>query len=149
MKSTLYPDDWPDIDKELYLRSIKLFSAVKDLLGVKIELYSDAKVLQGDIFLFNHFSRLETFIPQFLIYQKTGTFCCSIASGEFFEEENLLSEFLRHTGVYPHDHPRLFPLLAGQILRGRKVVIFPEGGMVKDHRVIDKKTGSGSRKCLS
>jgi esterase/lipase len=33
----------------------------------------------------------------------------------------------------------LFPLLAGQILRGRKVIIFPEGGMVKDRRVIDKR----------
>ncbi|MGR8981742.1 MAG: alpha/beta fold hydrolase [Gammaproteobacteria bacterium] len=139
MKPATYPEEWPDIDKELYLRSIKLFSAVKDLLGVKMELYADAKVLQGDIFLFNHFSRFETFIPQFLIYQKTGAFSCSIASGEFFEEENLLSDYLRHVGVYPHDHPRLFPMLAGQILRGRKVVIFPEGEMVKDRRVIDKK----------
>jgi len=39
--------------------------------------------------------------------------------------------------VFPHNHPRLFPLLAAQVLRGRKVIIFPEGGMVKDRRVMD------------
>jgi len=139
MNSPIYPEDWPDLDKALYLRSVKLFSAVKNLLSVKLELYADTKVLQGDIFLFNHFSRFETFIPQFLIYEKTGAFSCAIASGEFFKEKNILSDYLQHVGVYPHDHPRLFAMLAGQILRGRKVVIFPEGGMVKDHRVIDKK----------
>ncbi|WP_024297049.1 alpha/beta fold hydrolase [Methylomicrobium lacus] len=138
MNSPIYPEDWPDLDKALYLRSIKLFSAVKNLLSVKLELYADTKVLQGDIFLFNHFSRFETFIPQFLIYENTGTFSCAIASGEFFKEKNMLSNYLQHVGVYPHDHPRLFAMLAGQILRGRKVIIFPEGGMIKDHRVIDK-----------
>jgi len=139
MNSLIYSEDWPDLDKALYLRSVKLFSAVKNLLSVKLELYADTKVLQGDIFLFNHFSRFETFIPQFLIYEKTGAYSCAIGSGEFFKEKNILSDYLQHVGVYPHDHSRLFAMLAGQILRGRKVIIFPEGGMVKDRRVIDKK----------
>jgi len=134
-----YPDDWADIDTTLYNRSVKLFNAVKNILSVKIELYADLRALQGDIFLFDHFSRFETFIPQFLIYEKTGAYSCSIASGEFFDEDTLLSRYLKQVGVFPHDHDRLFALLAGQILRGRKVIIFPEGGMVKDRRVIDKK----------
>jgi esterase/lipase len=41
-------------------------------------------------------------------------------------------------GAVPNDHHRLLPLLAENILRGRKVVVFPEGGMVKDRRVIDE-----------
>ncbi len=139
MKHTIYPQDWPDIDTGIYKRSVKLFSAVKNLLSVKLELYADNQVLQGDIFLFNHFSRFETFIPQFLIFEKTGAFSCAIASGEFFKEDNVLSDYLKQVGVFPHDHPRLFAMLASQILRGRKIIIFPEGGMVKDHRVIDKK----------
>ena len=139
MNPTAYPHDWPDIDTGLYKRSVKLFSAVKNLLSVKLELYADTQMLQGDIFLFNHFSRFETFIPQFLIYEKTGSMCCSIASGEFFNESNMLSNYLQQVGVFPHNHPRLFAMLACQILRGRKVIIFPEGGMVKDRRVIDKK----------
>jgi esterase/lipase len=138
MKQMTYPEDWPDINTGLYIRSVKLFSAVKNLLSVKLKLYADTQVLQGDIFLFNHFSRFETFIPQFLIFEKTGGYSCAIAAGEFFEEDNVLSNYLSQVGVLPHDHPRLFAILAGQILRGRKVIIFPEGGMVKDHRVIDK-----------
>jgi esterase/lipase len=138
MTKTPYPDDWEDINTTLYNRSIKLFSAVKNILSVKIALYAEPRALQGDIFLFNHFSRFETFIPQFLIHEKTGAYSCAIASGEFFEEDNLLSSYLKKVGVFPHDHGRLFPLLAAQILRGRKIIIFPEGGMVKDHRVIDK-----------
>jgi len=139
MKQNTYPEDWPDIDTALYNRSVKLFRAVKNLLSVKFELYADTQVLQGDIFLFNHFSRFETFIPQFLIFEKTGAYSCAIAAGEFFNEDNVLSNYLKNVGVFPHDHPRLFAMLAGQILRGRKVIIFPEGGMVKDRRVIDKK----------
>ena len=139
MKQTNYPEDWPDIDSAYYKRSVMLFSAVKKLLSVNLELFADEQTLQGDIFLFNHFSRFETFIPQFLLYEKTGAYSCAIASGEFFDETNFLSNYLKEVGVFPHDHPRLFAMLAGQILRGRKVIIFPEGGMVKDRRVIDKK----------
>jgi esterase/lipase len=137
MQRPTYPDTWPNIDTALYKRSVKLFSAVKSLLSVKLELFADTQVLQGDIFLFNHFSRFETFIPQFLIFEKTGAYSCAIASSEFFKEENVLSNYLKQVGVYPHDHPRLFAMLAGQILRGRKVIVFPEGGMVKDRDVID------------
>jgi hypothetical protein len=110
------------------------------MLSVHLELHADPQVvLEGDIFLFNHFSRFETFIPQFLIYEKTGAYSCAIASSEFFDEDTVLSRYLKHVGVFPHDHDRLFALLAGQILRGRKVIIFPEGSMVKDRRVIDKR----------
>ncbi len=139
MNKKTYSDDWPDIDTKLYNRSVKLFNAVKNMLSVKLDLHADTQVvLEGDIFLLNHFSRFETFIPQFLIYEKTGAYSCAIASGEFFTEDTVLSRYLKHVGVFPHDHDRLFALLAGQILRGRKVIIFPEGSMVKDRRVIDK-----------
>ncbi|MEQ1529161.1 MAG: alpha/beta fold hydrolase [Methylococcales bacterium] len=137
MNEFIYPSDWPDINTKLYKRSVNVIHGLKNLLSVKLKLHADQQVLHGDIFLFNHFSRFETFIPQFLIYEKTGAYSCAIASGEFFKEDNVLSRYLKHAGVYPHNHPRLFPLLAGQILRGRKVIIFPEGGMIKDRRVID------------
>lgn len=138
MTETFYESNWPDIDQALYNRSAKLFHVVKNMLGVKLALHADPQVLQGDIFLFNHFSRFETFIPQILLYEKTGAYSCAIAAGEFFKEDTVLSRYLKHVGVFPHDHQRLFAQLTGQILRGRKVIIFPEGGMVKDHRVIDR-----------
>ncbi|MCU0736293.1 MAG: alpha/beta fold hydrolase [Methylotetracoccus sp.] len=137
MTEAKYPDDWPDIDTVLYDRSVKVFRSVKRLLGVNIELHAESQPEQGDIFLFNHFSRFETFVPQFLIYQRTGAYSCAIASSQFFEQDTALARYLKSVGVFPHDHPRLFPMLAAQILRGRKVIIFPEGGMVKDRDVMD------------
>lgn len=134
-----YPDNWSDIDKTLYNRSVRVFDTVRKVLSVKLKLHADTHVLQGDIFLFNHFSRFETFIPQFLIYEQTGAYSCAIASGEFFQQDNVLARYLQNVGVFPHDHDRLFSLLTTQILRGRKVIIFPEGSMIKDHRVVDDK----------
>ena len=138
-----YPENWSDIDKTLYNRSVRVFDTVRKVLQVKLKLHADAQVLQGDIFLFNHFSRFETFIPQFLIYEQTGAYSCAIASGEFFQQDNVLSRYLQQVGVFPHDHDRLFALLTTQILRGRKVIIFPEGSMIKDRRVIDEKGNYG------
>ncbi len=134
-----YPDNWSDIDTALYNSSVKVFNTVKKMLGVKIILHAGTQIQQGDIFLFNHFSRFETFIPQFLIFEQSGAYSCAIASGEFFEEDTILAKYLKKVGVFPHDHNRLFPLLAAHILRGRKVIIFPEGGMIKDRDVIDDK----------
>jgi esterase/lipase len=138
-----YPETWSDIDKTLYNRSVRVFNTVKKVLSVKLTLHADTQAMQGDIFLFNHFSRFETFIPQFLIYEQTGAYSCAIASGEFFEQDNVMSRYLQHVGVFPHDHDRLFPLLTSQILRGHKVVIFPEGAMIKDRQVIDEKGNYG------
>lgn len=137
MPKTPYPDNWSDIDTRLYERSVRVFSTVKNMLSVKMKLHADTQIQQGDIFLFNHFSRFETFIPQFLIFEQTGAYSCAIASSEFFKGDTVLSRYLKTAGVFPHNHQRLFPLLAAQVLRGRKVIIFPEGGMVKDRRVMD------------
>jgi esterase/lipase len=131
-----------DIDPAVYARSARVFRSVKKLLKIHFELHGDLGLIdQGQIFLFNHFARFETFIPQYLFYEARRVQCCSVASAEFFQEDNLLSAFLRDVGVVPNNHPRLMPWLAEQILRGRKVVIFPEGGMVKDRRVLDRKGG--------
>lgn len=138
MNDTAFIDQWQDIDIDTYQWSVKIFRSLKKLLRVHLKLHAEGQVEQGDIFLFNHFSRFETFIPQYLIYEKSGAYSCAIASREFFEDNTLLAKYLASVGVLPHDHKRLLPLLAEQILRGRKVIIFPEGGMVKDRRVLDK-----------
>jgi esterase/lipase len=130
-------NEWSDIDPETYEWSITLFRMIKRLLKVNIKLYAADQIRRGDIFLFNHFSRFETFIPQYLIHEETGAYSCAIASAEFFREDNALSRYLKKVGVIPHNHPRLLPWLSEQIMRGRKVIIFPEGGMVKDRRVLD------------
>lgn len=108
-KKTSYPDDWPDIDTTIYDRSLKLFRLVKNMLGVKIKLHAESQPEQGDIFLFNHFSRFETFIPQFLIHERTSAYSCAIAASEFFETDNALARYLKNVGVSPMTTRACFP----------------------------------------
>lgn len=144
MSKPSYISDDLSINTSTYDWCVKAFRTTKKLLKLNIKLhdqvegYSNAAA-QGDIFLFNHFARFETFIPQYLIHEATGAYCRSVASREFFDEEDRFSQFLYSVGVIPNDLPNLFPFLAREILHGRKLVIFPEGGMVKDKRVVNQK----------
>jgi esterase/lipase len=126
------------LNQKAYNWTVRSVSALTRSLSVNINLHQDGdQVEQGQIFLFNHFARFETFIPQYLMHQKTGAYCRSIASGEFFKANDTFANYLRSVGAVPHDLPGLLPFLAEEILRGRKVIIFPEGGIVKDRRVLD------------
>ncbi|RCK48993.1 alpha/beta fold hydrolase [Thalassospira profundimaris] len=117
--------------------TIRAMTALRANIDISIKMHGPRDHLdQGDIFMFNHFARFETFIPQFLIALETGVYCRSIASGEFFAQDNTFSRYLRALGGVPNDYERLLPFLAEEILRGGKVVVFPEGGMVKDRRVL-------------
>lgn len=129
-----------EIDTAVYDRAVRLFRFAKRFLHLNFKLHApEAEVHQGQIFVFNHFARFETLIPQYLIYECCGAYCCAIAHRELFEIDENLTRLLLSMGAIPHDYPQLMPLLATQILRGRKVIIFPEGGMVKDRRVVDRK----------
>ena len=134
-----YPPEGYDIDAGLYDWSARVFRVIRKFLRVDIQLRGKDRLGSGDIFVFNHFSRFETFIPQYLIYEATGAFSYAVAAAQFFRDDDLLCRYLSRVGVVPTDHPRLFPLLATQVLKGRKLVIFPEGGMVKDRRVVDSR----------
>jgi len=131
-------DEAFDLNQQTYDWCVRAFDRIKKLLGVRIKLHHEhGQIEQGDIFLFNHFARMETFIPQYLIYQETGAFCRSIAAAEFFKGNDRFTQVLYDLGAVPSDHPDLMPMLARDILKGRKIVIFPEGGMVKDRQVVD------------
>lgn len=118
-------------------RTVRYMTRLQRALSLNIRIHRPhGRIDDGDIYLFNHFARFETFIPQYLIYKQSGTLSRSVASSEFFNNPTL-GRYLRGVGAVPNNHPRLLPFLASEILKGRKVVIFPEGGMVKDRRVID------------
>ncbi len=137
------PDN-PEISTRVYDCCVRAFRTTRKLLKLNIKMHQEGSgendpVHQGDIFLFNHFARFETFIPQVLINEATGAYCRSVASAEFFEGDERFAQFLYSIGVVPNDLPNLFPFLAHEILHGHKLVVFPEGGMVKDKRVVDHK----------
>lgn len=128
------------ISEQVCTWTIRILSALRSRLRIHIKMHHHECVLdEGQIFLFNHFARFETFIPQYLIHLETGAYCRSIASKDFFGDDGFLSDYLLSLGAVPNNYPNLLPFLGAEILRGRKVVIFPEGGMVKDRQVLDEK----------
>ena len=129
-----------EISPDTYRWCGKAINTVEERLGLKIRVHHDGDLFeQGDIFLFNHFARFETIIPPYIIYKKTGAYCRSVADSAIFTAGDTFAKFLKSIGVVPNNTPGLLPFLAAEILRGRKIVMFPEGGMVKDRRVLDDK----------
>jgi len=127
-----------DINEAAYQWCVRAFSLLHERLGLNLRVHdADGKIEGGQIFLFNHFARFETVIPQYIIHQATGAFCRCVASKELFAGSEAFAKFMWGVGAVPTDHPGLLPFLAAEILRGRKVVVFPEGGMIKDRRVLD------------
>ncbi len=126
------------LNPSTYEWTVRSFHRLKKLLGINIKLHGDTALLdQGEIFLFNHFARTETFLPHYVIHQETGAFCRCIATKAIFSGSKAFRNYLCQVGVIPNDYEGLFPLLVAEIIRGRKVIIYPEGGMVKDRRVLD------------
>jgi len=120
-----------------YRWTARVFAMLERVLKVSFKLHAAEHLHDGEIFLFNHFARFETFIPQYFIYRQCGAFSRSIASSEFFRPDDAFSEFLLSVGAVPNRLPDLLPFLAAEALNGRRVIVFPEGGMVKDRRVLD------------
>lgn len=127
------------INPATYAWSTRAFQTVERHLGLKVRLHDDCDCLtDGQIFLFNHFARFETIIPPYLTYSKLGLYSRSVADADLFTGSAAFTRWLTGVGAVPNDMPDLLAFLATEILHGRKVVFFPEGGMVKDRKVIDR-----------
>ena len=91
-----------EINSATYEWTSRLFTLLRKVLAVNLKLHQqDAQIADGDIFLFNHFARFETFIPQYLIHMESGAYCRSIAAGEFFVEGDAFSNYLIRVGAVP------------------------------------------------
>lgn len=91
----------------------------------------------GSIFLFNHFTRFETFIPQYVLYDREKVFCRSVADAALFND-SMLGDYLSSVGAVPDNLPNMMDFMVGELNQGHKLVIFPEGAMIKDRRVRDR-----------
>jgi esterase/lipase len=124
------------ISSPLYEWCVRGFSLLRRRLGMNISVHADEGIIEsGQIFQFNHFARFETIIPQYFIHQATGAYCRCVADHQLFEANDRFARLLWSVGAVPNNHPGLLAFLAAEILRGRKVIIFPEGSMIKDRQI--------------
>jgi hypothetical protein len=115
------------INETSYRWCVRVFSFLYNRLGITITLHDHANLAQdGQIFLFNHFARFETVVPQYLLYKETEAYCRCVASAEFFQGNDSVANFLRGVGAVPNDLEGILPFLAAEVLRGRKIIMFPD-----------------------
>lgn len=88
------------------------------------------------IFTVNHFTRLETILLPFELNKHTGREVWSLAAGELFVGR--LGTYLRQLGTVSTEDPDRDKVITSSLLKGdHPWVIFPEGQMIKDKKVID------------
>lgn len=136
-KNKIDPEQYT-IDPETYHWTYHAMKTLFKVFSLTIRTHGNpSSWIDGDIFLFNHFARFEAFIPQYLIYEKTKSYSRSIASKELFAD-NIFSRYLIELGGMPNDTESLMLHVAKDILQKQKLVAFPEGGIVKDRRILDE-----------
>ncbi|MHC5068060.1 MAG: alpha/beta fold hydrolase, partial [Planctomycetota bacterium] len=88
------------------------------------------------LFVANHFTRFETVLIPYLLYQHDGRVARSLADRELFG--GTLGNYLRRLNAFPTNDPTYKRRLVRDLARGsHDWVIYPEGGMVKHKRVRD------------
>ncbi len=128
-----------EFDVDYCEKAVDRITRLRRRLGINIRVHTTQEdtMQNGQIFLFNHFARFETLIPPYILMQETGALTRSVADVSLFQASERLRNAMSKVGAVPNRLEGLLPFMAAEILRGRKVVLFPEGGMIKDRRVID------------
>ncbi|HPO12848.1 MAG TPA: alpha/beta hydrolase [Candidatus Hydrogenedentes bacterium] len=90
------------------------------------------------IFTVNHFTRLETLLLPYVIYKHTGREVMSLAAAELFTGR--IGKFMESTGSISTKAPDRDKIIVRSLLNGlHPWIIFPEGAMIKDKKVVDHK----------
>ncbi|MBI1318820.1 MAG: alpha/beta fold hydrolase [Candidatus Hydrogenedens sp.] len=88
------------------------------------------------IFVINHFTRLETMLLPYTIHKHTGLEVWSLAYAGLFKGR--IGSYLRSTGTVSTEDPDRDKVIVNSLLRGAHPwIIFPEGRLVKDKKVVD------------
>ncbi|MDY6934397.1 MAG: alpha/beta hydrolase [Spirochaetota bacterium] len=92
---------------------------------------------QPVLYVINHFTRMETFFLPYVIKKITGKDVLSLAFKDLFGGG--FGRFLERLGAIPTNAPDRDRIMIGALLKGdMPCLIFPEGQMIKDKKLIEK-----------
>ena len=92
---------------------------------------------QPSVFVVNHFTRMETFFLPLVLQKLTGKEILSLAHHSFFGGG--FGRYLSKLGaVSTHDPQRDVKMITSLLRGDRHCMIFPEGQMIKDKKIVEK-----------
>jgi len=111
---------------------------ISNLSKANIALHGQENIPDGSkIFVINHFTRLETFLMPYQIFLQTKVPVWSLADYELFQ--GAVGNFLEKVGALSTKSPDRDRLIVKTLLTGEADwIIFPEGRMVKNSKIIEK-----------
>ena len=112
--------------------------ALSSLSKAKVRVHGEENLSPGsDIFVINHFTRIETLILPAYISKLTGREIWSLADGNLFTPA--LSSFFDSVGVVSTRNPDRDLLMVKTLLTGEASwIVYPEGRMVKSKKTFEK-----------
>lgn len=131
------------MNRSAYLTTGLAIKALSRLSRARVRIHGADRVPRGAlIFAVNHFTRIETLLLPYHIHQIVQKPVWSLASAGLFK--GALAAFLDRNGAVSTDHPDRDRLMVKTLLTGEAVwVIFPEGRMVKNKKVMAPEGAAG------
>ena len=121
---------------------IEAVSVTLDLIfkasGTDIRLHGDQDVPdQPVLYVINHFTRMETIMMPYVIKKYIKKYPISLADNSFFAGK--LGEIMNRGGAVSTADPNRDSILINALLTdSHPIIIFPEGQMIKDKKIIER-----------